>query len=349
MAHRIRTFLGKNWRIILNIVTLAALGVLVYLIHEEIIDTLRTIQRINYWALLLMIPLQIWNYDAYSRMYRLLFTHLGSPVSYKSMYRLSLELNFVNHVFPSGGVSGFSYFSLRMKDYDVRPSTATMVQVLRFFLGYLGFLILLLLGILILALDGKANNFVLVLATFLGCLIVFGTMVAAYIVGDNNRIKSASTFLVRALNRLLSVFVRDKPEIISLHKVRSSMDEMHRTYRVVQKNRAVVKKGVMFGFLTAFTEILTIYAVYIAFGEWVNIGAVILAYAVANFAGLISVLPGGVGIYEALMTATMAAAGVPAALSLPVTVMYRVLGIALQIIPGWILYHMALRDSAKRA
>jgi uncharacterized protein (TIRG00374 family) len=98
------------------------------------------------------------------------------------------------------------------------------------------------------------------------------------------------------------------------------------------------------------TEILAVYVVYIAFGHWVNPGAVILAYAVANFAGLISVLPGGVGIYEALMTATLAAAGVPAAVSIPVTVMYRVLNITIQVIPGYFFYHKALhKDDAALA
>jgi uncharacterized membrane protein YbhN (UPF0104 family) len=33
------------------------------------------------------------------------------------------------------------------------------------------------------------------------------------------------------------------------------------------------------------TEVAAVYAVYVAFGHFVNIGAIILAYAVANFAG----------------------------------------------------------------
>ena len=36
-----------------------------------------------------------------------------------------------------------------------------------------------------------------------------------------------------------------------------------------------------------------LYLVFVAFGFWVNPGAVILAYAVANFMGLVSILPGG--------------------------------------------------------
>ena len=83
-------------------------------------------------------------------------------------------------------------------------------------------------------------------------------------------------------------------------------------------------------------------SVYIAFGHWVNLGAVILAYAVANFAGFISVLPGGIGVYEALMTAVLAISGIPASLSIPVVIMYRVLNTLIQVPPGYYFYHRRL-------
>jgi uncharacterized protein (TIRG00374 family) len=87
----------------------------------------------------------------------------------------------------------------------------------------------------------------------------------------------------------------------------------------------------------------------VAFGEWVNFGAVILAYAVANFAGLVSVLPGGVGIYEGLMTLVLVASGVPSRLSLPVTVMYRVVNTLVQLPPGYYFYHKTLHGKKEPA
>jgi hypothetical protein len=47
------------------------------------------------------------------------------------------------------------------------------------------------------------------------------------------------------------------------------------------------------------------------------------------------------------MTAVLVAAGVPARLSLPVTVMYRVLNTLLQLPPGYILYHLTLRGNSR--
>src|SRR5438105_14548860 len=86
------------------------------------------------------------------------------------------------------------------------------------------------------------------------------------------------------------------------------------------------------------TEVASIYVVYIAFGHYVNVGAVILAYAVANFAGLISVLPAGIGIYEGLMTAVLVATGIPAEVSIPVTIMYRVINMLIQLTSGYFFY-----------
>jgi uncharacterized protein (TIRG00374 family) len=117
----------------------------------------------------------------------------------------------------------------------------------------------------------------------------------------------------------------------------------------MQSHWRELKAPFLWGFVANLAKVLAIYVVYVAFGKWVNIGAVILAHAVANFAGLLSVLPGGLGLYEVLMTATLAAAGIPAALSLPVTVMYRVLSALLQLPPGAVLYYHNLHKSEPKA
>ena len=91
---------------------------------------------------------------------------------------------------------------------------------------------------------------------------------------------------------------------------------------------------------------MTIYVVYIAFGSLINPGALILAYAVANFAGLVAILPGGVGIYEGLMTATMASAGVDKVLALSATVVYRVLNMLYGLPIGYYLYQRALKQAS---
>jgi uncharacterized protein (TIRG00374 family) len=275
-------------------------------------------------------------------MYQGLFRAVGDRFRTRSLIRLALELNFVSTVFPSGGVSGFSYISLRLRDEKVSTAKATLVQMMRFFLIFVSVQILLFVGLVALAVGGKANDLAILIAGIVGTLIFVLTFLVGFVVGSQSRINAFFTTITRIINRLIQVVRPRNPETINIHRAERAFNELHENYTLFRKNLLALKQPGLWALLAVLAEIVTIYVVYIAFGEWVNIGAVILAYSVANFAGLISILPGGIGIYEALMTAVLAAGGVPAALSLSVTVMYRVLSMFIQLVPGYYFYHKTL-------
>lgn len=336
---------SKRWKLILNIVTVAALLVLCYLIRDEIVQTIENVQRVNIYALLLIIPLQLINYSSYARLYTHLFELLGNKTTHKDMFKVSLELNMVNHVFPSGGVSGFSYFSMRLKRLGISTAKSTLVQTMKFVLLFVSFEILLAFGLLALALGGQASNMTILVASSLATFLFIATFGAAFLIGSEKRINSFFTYLAMFLNRVIHVVRPKHPETISVAKVQETFTELHENYVILKSDYRKLLAPALYALIANLTEVLTLYVVYIAFDQWVNPGAIILAYAVANFAGLISVLPGGIGIYEAIMTAVLVTAGVPASVSIPVTIMYRVINTAVQIIPGYYFYHKALRHS----
>lgn len=335
----------KRWKVIINTVTLLALILLAYLVRHDVINTVAQINDIRWWILLLMIPIQGLNFYAYADMYDDLLCFLGTKIKKSKLFRITLELNFVNHVFPSGGVSGFSYFGLRLRPLGVSTGKSTLIQLMRFVLVFVSFQALLAFGILALAFSGAVNNFVLLIAGSIATLLISGTALLAYIIGSKQRINMFFTAVTRLVNRLVGVVRPKNPETINIARAQDVFNELHENYKLIQKDFSVLKKPLWHGLSANITEVLTLYIVFVAFGFWVNPGAVILAYAVANFAGLISVLPGGVGVYEALMTAVLTGAGVPAGISFPVVIMYRVLTMFLQLLPGYILYHKAVQDN----
>ena len=329
---------------ILTIVTLLALVLLIYGLRKDIGGVIDNLGKVNTWALLLIIPIEFLNYDAYSRFYVSLFKTLGSKVRYADMYKLNLELNFVNHVLPSGGISGISYFTVRMRAYDVSGPRATLSQIMKLLILFISYLPLLIVGLLLLAARGHASNFVLVVASAIITALVFGTFVFIYIIESRQRINSFLTAVTRFLNRVLNIFRRKHPETINIGTAQMAFNELHDNYKLLKENWRQLKKPFLFMTIANITEVAAVYAVYIAFGEYVNVGAVILAYAVANFAGLISVLPAGIGVYEALMTGVLVATGIPAELSIPVTIMYRLINMVIQLTPGYYFYQRAVRS-----
>jgi len=343
------SFLKRRWKLVLNVVTLAALALVIYLARHELSSSLHHLKHVHIWIILLLIPVEALNYHAQAKLYQRLFRIVGNELSYGFLYRASLELNFVNHVFPSGGVTGLSFFTLRLrKGKELSGGKATLIHVMKIALVFLSFEVMILLGLLALVVMGRVNNLTVLVASVLSTLLVVGTALFVYIVGSKQRINGFFTTLTRGLNRLIHVVRRGHPETISIDRARGVFDEVHDNYNLIKSNLAQLRAPFWYGFLANLTEVAAVYVVYVAFGRWVNFGAVVLAYAVANFAGLVSVLPGGIGIYEALMVAVLASAGIPPSLSLPVTVVYRAANTLIQIPLGYVLYQRTLHGTGRR-
>ncbi len=341
-----KSYFRRNWKLILNIVTISALFILIYAIRDQIVATLDNLTRVNAWLLLLMLPIELINYHAQTRLYQRLFAAVGNMLPYKYLFKMSLELNFVNHVFPSGGVTGISYFGVRLRESgSISGGKATLIQFMKLGLTFLSFEVLIVVGLIALAIMGRANNLTILVAASLSTLMLIGTAGFVYIVGSKQRINAFTATATKGVNRVIQVVRPKHPETLDVTRVTGVLGDFHDSYQELRSGHQKLKAPFLYALLANVTEVAALYVVFMAFGHYVNIGAVILAYAVANFAGLISVLPGGVGIYEAIMTAVLASTGVPAAVSLPVIVMYRVLNTLIQLPPGYYLYHRNLTQS----
>jgi uncharacterized protein (TIRG00374 family) len=335
---------NSRLKLYLTVFTFIALAILIYTLRDQIGEVINNFGKVHLWALFLIIPIEVLNYDSYARLYRRLFRILGDEVRYWPLYRITLELNFVNHILPSGGVSGVSYFGIRLKSQDVSTTKSTFVQALKFMLLYITYLPILVFGLFALAARGHSNNLILVVSSSIITAIIIGTFVGIYIIESRTRISSFLTWITKAINWLVHLVRPKYPETIKIDRAQAAFNELHDNYKVIKRNWRELRMPLFYTTVSNVTEVAAVYAVYVAFGHFVNIGAIILAYAVANFAGLISVLPAGVGVFEGLMTAVLTATGIPAALSIPVTIMYRVFSMFIQLVPGYILYQRAVKD-----
>jgi len=339
----------KDIKFWVNVLTIVALVGLVIITRHQVADAFRKLGDLNAAALLLMLPLQALSYYAVARLYKDYFKTQGEYLSVKKMCAIAIELNFVNHVFPSGGVSGFSYLSLRLKQEGISTAKSTLAQILRFALTFISFISLLFVGMLLLALRRHTSPLTILVASSITFLTFFGVIIAVYIISDEKRIKSFVGFLPKAVNKVVGVFRSHNKGIIDIEKVENTLTDLHKDYAILSKDWKQLKMPLVWSLVTNVCEVLTIYAVYMAFGEFINPGALILAYAVANFAGLIAILPGGVGIYEGLMTATLTSAGVDKALALSATVVYRVLSMIVFLPIGYVLYRRVLKRPGGQA
>jgi len=293
--------------------------------------------------LLLVIPIQLFNHFSVAKFYQSYLKTLDEKIKTLELYKVSLEMNFVNNVFPSGGVSGFGYLGVRLRKLGVRGSKSALLQTSRHFLTFLSFIIYLLLALVLLSVFGSASRFIILIASSLSSLIIFGSLGLIYVISNERRIKHFTAALPNLANSIIGFFHRKNKHPINVEKIERLFVDLHGDYVHVRKNWRNLRYPFMWTMLMNFTEILTIFVVYLSFSELVNPGAIIISYAVANIAGLVSILPGGVGIYEGLMTAVMASAGVNKALALSATVVYRVFNMGIFLPIGFVFYQRALK------
>jgi uncharacterized protein (TIRG00374 family) len=333
----------KRIKIVINVITIVALGLLIYYSWPQITNGLKEILGAKISIVLLIIPLQLINYFVIAKFYQSYFKNGGQTLPMKLMYKVALELNFVNHVFPSGGVAGFSYLGLRMRKQGIPVARTTLAQTMRFGLTFISFLIILFIGMFLLSFgSGKSGGGI---AMFIGLSIAFLTLftvlAVSYLISSANRIKAFTAFLPRVANRLSKRLVRKS--YINIERIERLCTNTHNDFVVMRRDWRKLKMPFIWALLINITEIGTIYLAYVALGQLVNPGAVILAYSVASFAGLVSILPGGIGVYEALMTGVLASAGVAKALALSATLIYRIVCMITFLPVGFILYQLAQR------
>jgi uncharacterized protein (TIRG00374 family) len=330
----------KLW---INILTFVAIIVVIIFARHDIVLAFHKMAQLNLLVLALMIPAQFFAFYAVGRVYYYFFKATGQTLPMKTLFPAAIELNFVNHIFPSGGVSGFSYLTMRLKRDNVSTAKATLAQLFRFMLTFMTFIALLVLALFLLAIEDRVNRFIVIIAAALTAAILLSTLVVIYVISKKERIHNFTQALSRFLNRVIHVVRRKHPETINLQRVEETFHELHGDYKLVRRDLGKMRPAIAWALITNIAEIGVIYIAFVAHDAWINPGALIIAFAIATIAGLLAILPGGLGVYEPLMAAVLLSAGVPGSLALSATLVSRVVTLVVALGSGYILYQRTLR------
>ena len=336
-------------KIIINVVTLVVIAVAAWLVRAEIVEAWYHIQDIVWWLLALQILTQFLNGAMVAYFYQSFFYNtqaIAQKIKISELYKFALEMNLVNLVYPGGGIGSFSYVHLRFRGMGVKFADATLAHGLRFILTYVSFLLILFVGLILLAIDGRVNDLIILLGgiIFISVVVILGAFI--YLVGSKKRIRAFVAWIPKLINYLTRLLHSKAPkELIKIKKVERVLDDIHTSYKKISSDWRVLSKPFIFALMTNVFEILAIYLIYIALGSPINPGAIILAYAVANLAGVIAVIPGGVGLYETWTVVVMQILGVSRAVSLPATLLHRVLKFVIFIPIGYLFYYDAVNKA----
>lgn len=341
-----------SFRMGLSIFTVIFLAFIVFVSRHEIVHAWELLGKVNIWILLLLIPGQMLVYYTAGEM---IFSYLRSKKSIDNvgrgeLTRMALELNFVNHILPSGGVSGVSYINWRLGHFGVSAGRATMAQVIKYTTGFAAFAVLLVLAVLIVTIDGHINRWIILISSGLvGSM--FATIAAAvYLLSSKQRIDRFAVWTHRVINSLIRrVTFGRKTETITIEPIATFFDELHHDFLALNREKRLLNKPFMWGLLNMTSDAVLFLITFWALGVAVNPAIILIAYGVASIAGFFVATPGGAGAYEAIMVSFLAIAGVTSGVAIAGIVLTRVILLLGTIIFGYIFYQHALLKYGKHA
>jgi len=340
-----------SFRAWLSIVTFVLIGVILYFSREELVRSFELLFQVNIWILLLLIPVQILVYYAAGEM---VFSYLrgkGSIDNVKkpTLARISLEMNFVNHVLPSGGVSGVSYMTWRLKKLGISSSRATIAQVVRFAVGFIAYIVLLLVAVLMVTIDGEINRWIILVSSTLVGVMISGILAAIYLFSSIRRMNKFAAWLTKFTNKLVKrVTFGKKTGVLSGEEVNTFFEEMHHDYAALKREKRILIKPFWWGIVFTIADVSLFLITFWALGNPVNPAPVLIAYGIAAMAGFFVITPGGAGAYEAIMVAFLAIAGLSQGTAIAGIVLTRIILLIGTIALGYVFYQLALIKYGKK-
>lgn len=344
-----------SFRTWVSTVTIILLGVVIIVGWPEIVAAWNLLGQVNLWILAIMLPVQIFSYYATGGM---IFSYLRAKgnlkdTSHWEMTRMALELNFVNHILPSGGAAGFSYLGWVLGRHGVKAGRATMAQIIRFFLTFVSFVMLLIIAVIAVAIDEGVSRFVLLISSGLVATAVFSALFLLYIIGNKERLHNFAGFLTKTTNKVIAKITRGKQkDIVKLKPVETFFADLHQDFDEIKSEKKLLFKPFVWSVFANLADVALLFIAFWSLGVIVNPAMLLIGFGIASIVSAISITPGGAGVYEAIMIAFLASAGVEPHLAIAGTLLARVLLMLGTIVFGYVFYQLTIvrygKSPAKR-
>lgn len=333
-----------SFRTILTVLTLALILYVVYSNWNDIIEAINHLGETNIIILLLLIPEQIFMYFCCGQMF---FSYMAAKkdakkVSAWTLMRVSLELNFVNHAVPAGGLGGLGYITWRLKPFGASAGQSSFMYALRYTITICANQVQTIIAILALLIFGTvpaAGAWVIWVTALLSIGIIAGIGFIIAIASGKQRIEWFAQNSTKFINFIVrKITFGHFPNLLKRATVDKYLFDIHGDLITARRHKKVLIRPILWGIVYSFLEIATYWIVASSMGHPEILPQIMIGEAIGSVMG--SVVP--YGLYELGMAGIMVSLGVPISLATTVVLMTRVIVLASTIISGYGFYQHSI-------
>ena len=333
----------RRW---VNIITFVLIILVLWAAREELIEAFHLLGGVNIWVLLLIIPVQFASYYASAEIFCTYLRGRGQLKKTTPLHvtAVALEYNFVNHVFPSAGVSGASYMVWRLGKMGVAAGQAAMSQLINYFSLGATFMIMMVMSLIWATFEDRAANWLVVATTIAVVALIFVVVFGAYLIGSRERLMSFARWLTRRTNWLVNkVTFGRKKKVLKTDEVEGFFSDFYDDWMAIRADKALLKGPIIWGFISNILDVLLIAVAFWALGYSVNLPILLISFGASAVGSFLFVTPGGVGAYEAVMIGVLVAGGMAADVASAGVILARAILVVGTIVCGVFAYHAAMK------
>lgn len=242
---------------------------------------------------------------------------LGIQMGQHEMAEVGFVSTIINHVLTSGGVVGYSVRILLMRMYGVKTKDVLAASILHFYLTSLDMLLMLPVAILLLMLNASVARGV---AVILGLMTVLGALVfilASAIIFIPSIRKPLIDFLVRVGSSILRKDLRPTLENYDV--------TLSRGAQAIQKQPLMLILIMVFTWVDFISSILVLGFCFDALGPPVRFDILLSGFVIGVMAGVLSMIPGGIGVQESSMAGVFLLLGISFSQAVLAAILFRVI------------------------
>ncbi len=333
-----------SFRTILTILTFILILYVVYSNWNDITEAINHLAETNIAVLLLLIPEQLFMYFCCGQMF---FSYMSAKknakkVSAWTLMQISLELNFVNHAVPAGGLGGLGYITWRLKPFGATPGQSSFMYALRYAITICANqlqTIVAIVAMLIFSTVPQSGMWVILLTALLSIGIIAAIAIVVVIASGKSRIewaaKNGTAFINFIVRKLTFGHV---PTVLKRSIVDKYLNDIHGDLTTARHHKKILIKPILWGIVYSFFEIATYWIVATSMGHPEILPQIMIGEAIGSVMG--AIIP--YGLYELGMAGIMVSLGVPIYLATTVVLMTRVIVLASTIVSGYGFYQYSI-------
>lgn len=326
----------RNWRRWLRVgivvLVVVILSVEAWFVWPHLEQAWDHIGEINWWWVLACIVAALASMDSYAQVQRVLMGSAGVRVRQRESLAVILASNSISQTMPGGQVLAPAFIYRESRKWGATPVVASWQLVMSGLLAGVGLAVLGLGGALLAGAKTSPYSVVFSVVGFVAFAIVM-----QYVATHPETLEGPGRRVLGWINNL-----RDKPREHGVERLKRILDQL----QSVQLKRRAAGEAFAWSLFNWVADVVCLAFACYAVGAEPGFAALMVAYAAGKAVGTaLPLLPGGIGVVDAVLISAFTASGIPAADALLAVLIYRIVSYLLIALIGWVVVAMRYRGA----